>query len=219
MLTRILEPEVMDSIQEAKEYDSMDFTEVNNDFAQLASTLAPEIATVLDIGTGTARIPIILSDLRPQWQIIAIDLAESMLNLAQKNIQQANKNQQIKLELIDAKKMPYLDHSFDLIISNSLVHHLPDPLVFFTEIKRLIKPQGSILIRDLFRPNSLSELDRIVQEANLEYSPHQEKLFRDSLHASFTIVEIQEMLNKIGWKNADVYQSSNRHWTVKIMNC
>ena len=56
--------------------------------------------------------------------------------------------------------MPYPDLEFDMVISNSLVHHLPEPLSLFQEIKRLIKMDGAILIRDLIRP----ENDRIVNE-------------------------------------------------------
>ncbi|MFM6062277.1 MAG: SAM-dependent methyltransferase, partial [Microcystis panniformis] len=72
-MERILEPEVMDDRKEAIEYDAMDFTEVNTNFAKEAVQLAGINARVLDVGTGTARIPIMLSQLRPQWQIIAID--------------------------------------------------------------------------------------------------------------------------------------------------
>ena len=84
MIDRTLEPEVMDSEEEALEYDSMDFTEVNRDFAQLAANVAPQHSFVLDLGTGTARIPIIFSQMRPDCQIRAIDLAPSMLKIAQK---------------------------------------------------------------------------------------------------------------------------------------
>lgn len=92
MLTRILEPEIMDSPQEAIDYDAMDFTDVNTDFANLAVTLIPEKAKILDIGTGTARIPIIITNLCHHCQIFAIDMAKSMLTIAQKNIDNANKN-------------------------------------------------------------------------------------------------------------------------------
>jgi ubiquinone/menaquinone biosynthesis C-methylase UbiE len=218
MLERILEPEVMDCEQEAIDYDAMDFTDVNTDFAELAISLASDTAKILDVGTGTARIPIIISNLRPDCSILAIDMAKSMLNLAQKNIDDANKTGQIKLRLADGKKMPFSSGEFDLIISNSLVHHLSDPLSFFLEIKRVLKPQGNILIRDLFRPETESQLEQILQEANLDYNPHHKKLFRDSLYAAFTMGEIANIANKAGLNNAKIYQSSNRHWTLKIIN-
>lgn len=214
MIERILEPEVMDNQLEAEEYDRMDFTDVNTDFATLASNLGNHQAKVLDIGTGTARIPLILSELRPQWQIIGVDLASSMLELGNQNIEQAGKSEQIVLQLIDGKKMPYEDNSFDLVMSNSLVHHIPNPLDLLQEIDRVVKVDGSILIRDLFRPNSIVEIEKIVQEANLDYSSRQQQLFYDSLHAALTLEEIQEYVNQVGWYNAHVYQSSPRHWTV-----
>jgi ubiquinone/menaquinone biosynthesis C-methylase UbiE len=143
-MERILEPEVMDDREEALEYDAMDFTEVNTNFAKEAVQLAGINARVLDVGTGTARIPIILSQLRPQWQIIAIDLADSMLEIGQKNILNANCQEQIKLEKVDGKNLPYQSEQFDLVISNSLIHHLENPLPFLREIKRVLKPHGGI---------------------------------------------------------------------------
>ena len=216
MIERILEPEVMDDKLEAEEYDRMDFTDVNTDFAILASKLGDSNSQikVLDIGTGTARIPIILSELRPQWQILGVDLASSMLDLGHKNIAQARKSKRISLQLIDGKKMPYEDNSFDLVMTNSLVHHIPNPLDLLLEIDRIVKYDGSILIRDLLRPNSIDEIETIVQEANLDYSPRQQQLFYDSLHAALTLEEIQKCVHQVGWYNAQVHQSSSRHWTV-----
>lgn len=214
MINRILEPEVMDDTTEAQEYDQMDFSEVNRDFAQLACQLVKDKALVLDIGTGTARIPLIMAQLRPQWQIIGIDLAESMIKLGKQNVEKEGKSQQITLDLIDGKKTPYEDHTFDLVVSNSLVHHIPSPLELLKEINRIVKPQGTVLIRDLFRPSSLKEIEGIVKEANLSYTPRQEKLFKDSLQAALTLEEIKELVMEVGWHDAKVYQSSSRHWTV-----
>ncbi len=216
MIDRILEPEVMDSEEEAMEYDQMDFTEVNTDFAQLASQLTVKNALVLDLGTGTARIPIILSNLRPDCQITAIDLAPSMLKIAQKNVDLAHKKEQIKLELADSKNLNYQNNSFDLVISNSLVHHIPNPLELFMEIDRVVKPRGQILIRDLFRPQSQAQIKAIVKQENLDYSSRQEQLFADSLHAALTIEEVQDIMNQVGWRKAEIYQSSPRHWTLEL---
>ena len=216
MIERILEPEVMDDEIEAEEYDAMNFTDVNRDFALLASKLGDNQGKVLDIGTGTARIPLILSQLRPQWQIIGVDLASSMLQLGNKNIQEAGKSEQISLQLIDGKKMPYEDNSFDLVMSNSLVHHIPNPLDLFLEIDRVVKAVGSILIRDLLRPNSIVEIEKIVCAANLDYNPRQKKLFYDSLHAALTLTEIKDLVEQVGWTSAQVYQSSSRHWTILV---
>lgn len=214
-MERILEPEVMDTEAEALEYDSMDFLAINTLFAQRAVELGSRIAQVLDLGTGTARIPILIAQARPEWQIVAIDLAESMLAIARKNVVSAKLETQIQLELIDTKQLPYPSSSFDGVISNSLIHHLPDPLPFFRELKRVLKPKGFLLLRDLLRPHSPAITDAMVAEIGTEYSPHQIQLFRDSLGAAFTLEEIQSFVETVGLSDVKVYQSSERHWTIE----
>ena len=214
-MERILEPEVMDTEAEALEYDAMDFLAINTLFAQRAVELGSRIAQVLDLGTGTARIPILIAQARPEWQIVAIDWAESMLAIARENVVGAKLETQIQLQFMDAKQLPYPSSSFDGVISNSLIHHLPDPLPFFQELKRVLKPQGFLLLRDLLRPDSPAIADAMVAEIGTEYSSHQTQLFRDSLGAAFTLEEIQSFVETVCLSDVKVYQSSERHWTIE----
>ncbi|NER27572.1 MAG: methyltransferase domain-containing protein [Symploca sp. SIO1C4] len=214
-MSRVLEPEVMDTWEDAVEYDSMDFTEVNLAFAQLAVELGPQAGLVLDVGTGTSRIPILIAQMRPQWRIKAIDLSENMLKIGARNVESAGLQQQIQLEWVDGKQMPYPDSMFEMVISNSIVHHLPDPLAFFREVKRLLKPGGGILLRDLIRPFDVATMDALVASIAGEYNQYQTKLFRDSLHAALTLDEINQMVLDTGLSEVRVYQSSEIHWTVE----
>lgn len=214
-MQRVLEPEVMDTLEEAVDYDKMDFTEVNTAFAQRAMELGPKSGLVLDTGTGTARIPIIICQQCEYWQMIGIDMAKNMLSIGTKNVEQAGLQKQISLELVDAKNLPYSDRQFEMIISNSIVHHLPDPVPFFQEIKRVLKPNGAIFIRDLIRPVNEEKMNSLVESIGMEYDDHQKMLFRDSLHAAFTLDEIVELFNKVGLENVNVYQSSELHWSAE----
>jgi hypothetical protein len=78
-----------------------------------------------------------------------------------------------------------------------------------------VSAHGAVLIRDLLRPRSLSEIDRIVT-ATGNYDERQTQLFRDSLHAALTLPEVQDLVEQAGLSRARVYQSSNRHWTVSM---
>ncbi len=214
-MQRVLEPEVMDTLEEAVDYDAMDFTEVNTAFAFQAVELGSPSAVVLDAGTGTARIPIIICQMRSQWQVTGIDLAENMLQLGRKNIEAARLEKQIKLEIVDTKQLPYMDGYFDMVMSNALVHHLPDPLPFFLEIKRVVKPNGAVFVRDLIRPVDETSMNAIVDRIGTEYNEHQKMLFRDSLHAAFTLDEVKALIEKSGLEDIKVYQSSDLHWTAE----
>ncbi|MEG3906600.1 methyltransferase domain-containing protein [Microcoleus sp. w2-18bC1] len=218
-MQRVLEPEVMDSLEEAIEYDSMDFAEVNAAFAQSAAALGPVFGNVLDAGTGTARIPIAISQMRPAWKLTCIDLSANMLKVGAQNVEKAGVRSQIKLELIDAKAMPYPDSYFDMVISNSIIHHLPDPLPFLQEVKRVLKPQGAIFLRDLLRPEKAEIRDNLVNLYAGDCNAHQKQLFSDSLQAAFTLDEVEEMIQNAGLDGLRIYESSDRHWTAERAWC
>lgn len=214
-MERILEPEVMDTWEEAEEYDSMDFLEVNQAFAESSIEIGPKKGLVLDVGTGTARIPILICQQQPEWQIIGIDLSKNMLTIGERNIEKAQLQSQVKLELVDAKKLPYSEYSFEMVISNSIVHHLSEPLLFFQEVKRVLQPLGGIFIRDLLRPETPELKEELVNKYARDCNQHQRKLFRDSLQAALTIVEVEKIVKDAGIKEVKIYQSSDRHWTVE----
>ena len=228
MIPRQLEPEVMDTRAEAVDYDAMDHSEVNRQFAesllplltacqqQQASAGNTQPIRLLDLGTGTALIPIEICQRISLLQIIATDLAAEMLKVAQQNIQRAGLDKSILLEHADAKLLPCENQSFDGVISNSLIHHIPEPQLVFAEIKRVIKPGGFLFLRDLLRPDSHAELDRLVTLYAADANSHQRQMFQASLHAALTLHEVKALLQHCDWPEAAVQITSDRHWTVSL---
>lgn len=215
MIERILEPEVMDTWKDAVEYDAMDFTEVNTAFAQRALELGPPTGLVLDLGTGTARIPILLLQRNLKLFVEAVDFSINMLKLGRQNIYKAGLEGNIILKHADAKKLSNPGNSFDFVMSNSLAHHLPDPLPFFRDIKRVAKPNAGVLIRDLLRPKTSREFARLVELYTEGCNDYQKKLFSDSLHASLTLEEVHSLLRTAGLEDLTLLQSSDRHWSAE----
>src|SRR5262245_7088966 len=124
-LNRQLEPEVMDSAEEARDYDAMDHSAVNRAFvADLLAFWDSPAGWVLDVGTGTAQIPIELCRQHPGLRVVAIDAAAHMLDLAGANVRRAGLESRIRLERCDAKRLPHPQGSFAAVISNSIVHHI-----------------------------------------------------------------------------------------------
>lgn len=221
MLPRVLEPEVMDSAEEAVDYDSMDHAEVNRRFVDhLLAGLGPDelqgksLIRVLDVGTGTAQIPIELCRRDLPTQITAIDLAAHMLQVGQRNVIREGLQTHIKLEQIDGKSLPYAGGTFDWVISNSIVHHIPDPLPCLREMWRVLASGGLWFVRDLLRPADLPTLQHLVQTYAGDANPHQRQMFDDSLHAALTLNEVQELLRVLNLPAAWVSQTTDRHWTI-----
>ena len=213
MLPRVLEPEVMDSADEAHDYDAMDHSQVNRVFVTdfLASWNGE--GPVLDVGTGTAQIPIELCRHAPKAQIVAIDLAEHMLKVGRDNVRKAGFADRIRLERQDAKHLPYPDHSFAAVISNSIVHHIPDPAKVLAEMVRVTRPGGLLFVRDLLRPPG----DEIVRRLVLTYAggsnTHQQKMFEESLRAALSLEEIRALVSGLNFDPATIQQTTDRHWT------
>lgn len=213
MLERILEPEAMDTPEEAQDYDTMDHSEVNRRFAADFLAAGPALGAILDVGTGTAQIPIEFCRQSHTGSIVAVDLAEEMLAIARRNVAAADFNDRISLERGNARGLPYADGAFDAVISNSIIHHIPEPATAFAEMVRVCKPGGLIFLRDLFRPANLETLQQLVKMYAGEANDHQRALFAASLHAALTVDEVRSMVQALGFAPDGVQATSDRHWT------
>jgi ubiquinone/menaquinone biosynthesis C-methylase UbiE len=215
-LPRILEPEVMDSAQEALDYDQMDHAEVNRRFVEdLLLLCGPSSGSldVLDLGTGTAQIPIELCRRHSECRVMAADAAVSMLELARYNVEIAGLIERIQLTHVDAKALPFDDGMFDVAMSNSIVHHIPEPLVVLREAVRVTRPGGLLFFRDLLRPETEAERQRLVQTYAGTANEHQQKMFADSLHAALALEEVRGLIVPLGFDANSVQATSDRHWT------
>lgn len=223
-MERVLEPEVMDTADEAADYDSMDHDAVNQRFCEdLLALRSPLPSPVLDVGTGTARIPIELCARARDVEVVAIDLAEHMLSLGRENVARAGLATRVRLERVDAKAMPYADGAFGATVSNSIVHHIPDPRAVLAEMWRVTAKGGLLFVRDLARPADVAEVDRLValyggvapaDPRQLASFEHQRALFRASLCAALTVDEVAAMIAPLGIASSAVRMTSDRHWTL-----
>lgn len=213
MIPRVLEVEAMDTAAEAAAYDAMDHSAVNAKFAADFFSACPTDGPVLDVGTGTARIPI---ELCRQWatvSVVAVDLADHMLTVARRNVTAAGLADRITLAKVNARGLPYAAGHFPAVVSNSIIHHIPDPAPAFAEVTRVCQSGGTVFVRDLFRPDTKAELDRLVALYAANDTPTQRQLFHDSLHAALTLDEVRELVTRIGFPAASVAPTSDRHWT------
>ena len=210
------EPELMDLPEEARVYAQADFTEVNRAFVDRALKLAGDGQNlrVLDLGTGPAAIPILIAEARPTWQITALDVSEPMLLIARAAITSAGVGDRVRVPLADAKSTGLPDASFDLIISNSLLHHMPDPAPLWREIKRLAAPRALVFLRDLMRPRSPEQARRLVQLHALAEPKLLQEEFHRSLLAAFTVEEVREQLRAAKLRSLNVQIVSDRHLDV-----
>jgi ubiquinone/menaquinone biosynthesis C-methylase UbiE len=213
MLPRVLEVEVMDTAEEARDYDAMDHSTVNRVFVADFLALWNGANPVLDVGAGTAQIPIELCRRSTGAHVVAIDLAEHMLAVGRENLRHAGLTDRVRLECVDAKTMPYAAGSFAAVISNSIIHHIPEPARVLAEMVRVAAPSATLFVRDLLRPKDAATLSKLVELYAGGANARQQKMFADSLHAALTLEEVCGMVGPLGFDPAGVRQTTDRHWT------
>ena len=214
-MDRVLEPELMDDPKQAEAYALADFAEENQGFVDRFKEYFPEFAQgrVLDLGCGPADIPIRFAKLYPACQISGVDASAPMIQLGEQAVQQAGLADRITLrceryeEIADARIV-------DAVISNSLLHHLPNPLQFWQKIRQLVKPGAPVLVMDLLRPESPEAAQAIVDQ----YAAHEPAILRrdfyNSLLAAFTEDEIGSQLARMNLTRLLIDIPDDRHWVV-----
>jgi len=214
-LERIPEPEVMDDGLEVKAYEAADFRAVNRLVARRALRAAGRArGRAIDLGTGPADIPIAFCALGPRWRVVAVDASPAMLRAARRKVAAAGLGERIELVRADAKALRRWHRRFDLVFSNSLLHHLPDPAPFWRQLKRLLRPGGAVLVQDLFRPPSRGAARAIVARHARGESRLLRQLFHQSLLAAFTPEEVRGQLAAAGLGRLRVRKASDRHLVV-----
>ncbi len=215
-MDRIPEPEVMDDPAQALAYARADFAVVNQAFVDRFRASFPDftVGRVVDLGCGPADIPIRLARALPGAHVTAVDASEPMLALARQAVAAAGLVSQIELVAGRLPGLPLPERGFDAVISNSLVHQLPDPLPFWRETRRLVRPGDPILVVDLSRPETPTAADAIVEKYSGGEDPALKRDFFNSLCAAFTPLEVATQLQAAGLGHLEARIISDRHWAV-----
>lgn len=218
MLPRVLEPEVMDTADEAEAYDAMDHAEGNAAFVERVVELAggDPGGWFLDLGTGPGEIPLMLCERAPRVRVIGIDLSWQMLQIAERRRHASPCAERVVFQYTDVKALPFVDGVFDGVISNTILHHIPEPTTMLREAARVLRPGGVLLIRDLFRPDTPQRLQELVERHAGDCTAEQQRLFAASLHAALTPEELKDAAAASGMQDAEIVIDSDRHVSLQL---
>ncbi|HWV46764.1 MAG TPA: methyltransferase domain-containing protein, partial [Nitrospira sp.] len=102
----------------------------------------------------------------------------------------------------------------DAAISNSLLHHLSNPLQFWQKLRQLVKPGAPVLVMDLLRPESSEAAQAIVDQYAANEPDILRRDFYNSLLAAFTEDEIGSQLARMNLTRLLIDIPDDRHWVV-----
>ena len=194
-MQRILEPELMTDFAQCQAYAAAEFGASNQRYVDIVGDLMPDtVSTVLDIGCGPGDVMIRLAKIRPALKITAIDGSREMIQLASAAISGNGLDANIQAIQGYVPMLPLPVASFDAVFSKDFLHHLPEPMAFWHEVRRMIKPGGFVCVMDLRRPDSTAIAHQIVEAVASNDAEVLKLDFYNSLLAAFTPEEIREQL-------------------------
>ena len=195
-MKRLLEAELMEDESQVKAYAEADFEVPHNDFIQQLKTFIddPEFSgSALDLGCGPGDISCRFANAFPLSKVHALDGSESMLAYAKSALPPdlTDRISFIKGLLPDVR-LP--QPSYEIIFSNSLLHHLPDPQTLWQTIKKYSRPGTRIIIMDLLRPATIKSAQMMVDNYAANEPEILQQDFYNSLLAAFSLKEINTQL-------------------------
>jgi demethylmenaquinone methyltransferase/2-methoxy-6-polyprenyl-1,4-benzoquinol methylase len=108
---------------------------------------------ILDIATGTGDLAIAAMKLNPK-KITGIDISENMLEIGREKISKRGLNNKIELLRGDSEHLGFDDNSFDVSMVAFGVRNFSNPLKGLSEIYRVTRPGGLLVVLEFSRPSS-----------------------------------------------------------------
>ena len=214
-MERVPEAEIMDEPEQVRAYATANFEQENQAFVDRFLEYVPDLLDghILDLGCGLADLPIRLARALPGCRITGVDGSQPMIDVGKQVVKAAGLGERITLRCERLQSLSD-EEQYDAIISNSLLHHLINPLRFWFAIKQLVKPGGPVLVMDLVRPESLEAAQSIVDQYAAHELPILRRDFYNSLLAAFTEDEVAAQLAEMNFSRLLIDVPDDRHWVV-----
>lgn len=167
-----------------------------SDLVELITTANAD--KILDFGSGTATLTCMIKNEFPASEVFGLDVDAQIMAIAEKKIKKYNLD--INLQLFDGEILPYKEHTFGIVVSSLVFHHLTSQqkINAFAEIRRVLKPNGVFLIADWGKSQNclMRILFYILQVCDNFYTTN------DNVKG-----KIPDFLAKSGMKNIDILKN------------
>jgi ubiquinone/menaquinone biosynthesis C-methylase UbiE len=213
-LPRKPEPEAMGDAEEVEAYASAAaqafLDSIDNTLVEQVLSFDPPAGRLLDIGAGPGNISLKIARRCPRLQVVGLDYSRNMVRAARQAANEQGLADRARFFVGDANRLCLPDACFDFVFSNSVLHHLSNPIAMLNEMARVAKPEGVILLRDLRRPSRLAFPLHVCWHGRY-YSGLMYQLFRDSVRAAYTGRELAELLHQSALHGARIFYYEHTH--------
>lgn len=191
-------------------------------FDQLAGL--PEQSRILELGCGPAWLWRHNRERTPVgWRMVLTDLSPGMVDQARANLTEQNAAQ-FEFDVIDAQAIPCAEASFDVVLANHMLYHVPDRPRAFSEIRRVLKPDGQLFAAANGQDHMAELWAMVLQAAGADRGANRSELHfglengGEQLAAWFTHVERRDYPDALLVTEAKpliAYAASSELWGVQ----
>ena len=195
-MQRLPEPELMLDEEQVRAYAKADFDEPHSHFMDLFCSRfedLPESGLALDLGCGPGDISRRFAMQFPGWRVDGIDGSATMIAAA-REMTPDELPIRYRAVLLPAPAT----HRYDMIFTNSLLHHLADPAVLWATIRDWSNPGCKVFVMDLLRPGDRATAEAFVEQYAAGEPAVLQEDFLNSLLAAYEETEITGQCREAG---------------------
>ncbi len=191
-------------------------------FDQLACL--PEQSTILELGCGPAWVWRHNRNRLPSgWRLVLTDLSAGMVEQA-RNTLAGSSASQFEFDLVDAQAIPYEDASFDAVVANHMLYHVPARPRALSEIRRVLKPHGRLLAATNGQGHMAEVWEMVLQVTDRSLDTNRSELHFgldngiEQLAPYFSHVERRDHLDSLLITEAEpliAYATSSELWGIQ----
>ena len=156
--------------------------------------ILPPQGRILELGCGPGYLWKENLDRIPEgWKVTLSDFSLGMIEEAQKNLGACA--HRFRFEVIDAQSIPFDRESFDAVIANHMLYHVPDRAKALSEIHRVLESSGRFYAATNGQAH-LRELDKLVEK----FVPGESDLWHKSFNLESGLDELKRLFSKVAVK-------------------
>jgi len=221
-MERICEPELMEDVLQAEAYAAADFSSGDRAVLKRIDTLLGvrgegdgDGLSFVDLGCGPGNISFLLAGRWPGASVLGLDGSAAMLTIAeQRRSGDPGKTHRLRFRQV-VLPSPQLKGPCSAVVSNSLLHHLHDPDVFWRSVRQLATPGTQLYVRDLRRPATPADLEELVCRHAASAPEVLRRDYAHSLRAAFTREEVMGQLKAAGFEELQVQEVDDRYLEIQ----
>jgi len=185
-------------------------TKLEDVFVERALKLGVESGMVLDVETRVGLVPLKILWQNENFFSIGVDSSSEMIERARETATAWNLADRAFFQVGDARHMRLKSGYFDLVVSDGVFHRFADPVSVLSEIGRVLKPKGALLIRDYRRPNRF-KMTQLLGEQSRRFGARMRPQIESALRAAYTTGELRQIIRASTLQGASVIEFDELH--------